>query len=704
MPQPDFSTPPPDELALFFAPRAVAVFGASRDRHKLGSEILHNLIATGFTGRVYAIHPSAAEIQGQRAFASLAEVSGEVDLALIVVPAAQVSAVVDQCIAKAVGALCIISAGFGECSAAGKLLEQQIAAKARAAGCRIVGPNCMGLLNTDPAIRLNATFSPIYPPAGKVAMSTQSGALGLAILDYAKTFNIGISSFVSIGNKADVSGNDLLEHWEADRRTSVILLYLESFGRPSKFSRLARRISRNKPIVALKSGRSPAGARAAASHTGALASSDAFVDALFRQSGVIRTDTVTELFDVASVLSRQPLPRGRNVAILTNAGGPGILAADACQARGLNVAPLSDETRTALRALLPAAASVNNPVDMLASAPPSHYGESLRVLMRDPGIHAVMVIFIPPLVTEADAVASAIASVVKKGPHKPVVGVFMRSAAAPEALASIPCFAFPEPAAIALSRIAVYSEWRRSAPGTVPTLPDIDPRMARAVIDAALARGGGWLSTVEANALLAAVAIATPRSSLASSIDEAVATAARFGFPIALKAVGPELLHKTEHKAIRLNLLTLADVRLAAADLTHQLGELVHGLLVQRMVTGGAEMMMGAINDPTFGHVIVCGSGGVLIELLADSQCRLYPVTTQDADEMIESLKGTRLLRGYRGGAPADVVAFRDAVLRLSALIGICPEIQELDVNPLAVLETGVSALDVRVRVGAGNG
>lgn len=700
MPQPDFSTPPPDELAAFFAPRAVAVFGASRDRHKLGSEILHNLVATGFAGPIYPIHPSATEIQGRRAFPLLAEVGGEVDLAVIVVPAAQVSGVVDQCIATGVRALCIISAGFGECSAEGKLLEQQIAARARAAGCRIVGPNCMGLLNTDPAVRLNATFSPIYPPAGNVAMSTQSGALGLAILDYAKTLNIGISSFVSIGNKADVSGNDLLEHWEADRRTSVILLYLESFGQPSKFSRLARRISRNKPIVALKSGRSAAGARAAASHTGALASSDAFVDALFRQSGVIRTDTVTELFDVASLLSRQPLPRGRNVAILTNAGGPGILAADACQARGLNVAPLSEGTRAALRALLPAAASVSNPVDMLASPPPSHYGDALRVLMRDPAVHAAIVIFIPPLVTEADAVASAIASAVKLAPHKPVAGVFMRSAAAPEALASIPCFAFPEPAAIALARVAAYSEWRHTAPGTVPTLPDIEPRMARAVVDSALTRGGGWLTTVEANALLAAVGIASPRSNLASSVDEAVATATRFGFPIALKAVGRELLHKTEHKAVCLNLQTPADVRLAAANLTHQLGATMEGLLVQRMVIG-AEMMIGAINDATFGHVIVCGSGGILIELLADSQCRLYPVTTQDADEMVAALKGTRLLRGYRGGTPADVAAFREAILRLSALVGICPEIQELDVNPLAVLAAGVAALDVRVRVGA---
>jgi acetyl coenzyme A synthetase (ADP forming)-like protein len=701
MPQPAYDTTPASELTAFFSPRAIALFGASRDRNKIGSEILHNLVATGFRGAIYPIHPVATEIQGLRAYASIRSLTGQIDLAVVVVPADHVDEVVDECLAKAVPAICIISAGFGECSAEGRRREQALVARARAAGCRIVGPNCMGLLNTDPAVRLNATFSPIYPPAGHVAMSTQSGALGLAILDYAKTLNIGISSFVSIGNKADVSGNDLLEYWENDPRTSVILLYLESFGNPAKFSRIARRISRNKPIVALKSGRSAVGARAAASHTGALASSDKFADALFRQTGVIRTDTVTELFDVATLLSRQPLARGRNVAILTNAGGPGILAADACQARGLHVAPLSEDTRAALRAILPAAASVNNPVDMLAAAPPEHYAESLRLLMHDPAIHSVIVIFIPPLVTEADAVARAIAGVARKGPHKPVVGVFMRSAAPPGSLDPIPCFAFPEPAAIALARVSHYGEWRRTPPGTVPTLPDIVPSMARAVIATAVNRGGGWLSAVEANALLAAVGIPTPRSNLASSVDEAVEFAARLGFPVAVKAVGKELLHKTEHKAIRLNLQTAAEVRSAAMALTQHLGAKMEGLLVQSMVAGGAEMMIGAIHDPTFGHVIVCGSGGVLIELLDDSQCRLYPVTSQDADEMVESLKGLRLLRGFRGGPVGDVAAFRDAVLRLSALIGICPEIQELDVNPLAVLPAGVSALDVRVRVGA---
>jgi acyl-CoA synthetase (NDP forming) len=410
---------------------------------------------------------------------------------------------------------------------------------------------------------------------------------------------------------------------------------------------------------------------------------------------------VTELFDVASLLSRQPVPRGRNVAILTNAGGPGILAADACQGHGLNVITLSDNTRAALRTFLPAAASINNPVDMLASAPPAHYAEALRILMHDPAVHAVIVIYIPPLVTRAEDVAAAMARVVQQEPHKTVAGVFMRTGGAPEALAKIPCFTFPEPAAIALSRVAAFGEWRRTTPGMTPPLSGIDRDMARAVMTTALERGGGWLTPIEANALMASVGIATPRSHLATSVDDAVETAGRLGYPVAIKAVGRELLHKTEHKAVRLNLESRFEVRLAAVELTRALGAKMEGLLVQQMISDGAEMMLGAINDKTFGHAIVCGTGGVLIELLADSQCRLYPVTDHDADEMVSGLKGIRLLQGFRGRAKADIDAFRESILRISALVGICPEIQELDVNPLAVLPGGVSALDVRVRVSA---
>ena len=693
--------PASTELTAVFRPQVVAVAGASREPNKIGSEILHNLVTTHFTGSIVPVHPVATEILGLKAYPRVTAIPAAVDLVIIAVPSAQVETVVDDCLAKGVRAICIISAGFGECGDQGRAREQAIVAKARAAGCRVIGPNCMGLLNTDPAVRLNATFSPIYPPAGNVAMSTQSGALGLAILDYAKKMKIGISSFVSVGNKADVSGNDLLEYWDADPDTSVILLYLESFGNPAKFSRLARRISRHKPIVALKSGRSAVGARAAASHTGALASSDAFVDALFHQSGVIRTDTVTELFDVASILSRQPLPRGRRIAIVTNAGGPGILAADACQSHGLEVVGLTEATREALRRLLPAAAAINNPVDMLASAPPAHYEAALDLVLADPNVDSVLVIFIPPLVTEADDVAGAIARAAGRAGDKPIAGIFMRTDDAPAALSTIPCFAFPEPAAIAMSRVAAYGEWRRQPPGAVPPLPGLQPALARLVVKRALERGGGWLTAVEASTLLASAGIAVPRSNMASSVDEAVDIAGRLGYPVAIKAVGPSLLHKTEHRAVRLNLTNRSEAHAAAAALSIAHGARMDGLLVQRMVTGGAEMMLGVINDATFGHVIVCGSGGVLIELLADSACRLHPVTDQDAAEMVASLKGAKLLQGFRGSAPADEDAFREAVLRISALVAICPEIQELDVNPLMVLAEGVSALDVRVRVSA---
>jgi len=340
-------------------------------------------------------------------------------------------------------------------------------------------------------------------------------------------------------------------------------------------------------------------------------------------------------------------------------------------------------------------------VDMLAAAPAAHYEQSLHVLMGDPNVDSVLVIFIPPLVTDADDVASAIARAAARGPHKPVAGVFMRSDAAPAALEKIPCFAFPEPAAIAMARVAAYGEWRRKSPGTVPRLDDVQPSLARLIVERALERGGGWLTAVEAQALVSAVGISVPRSTCVTSIDDAVDAAVRLGFPVAVKGIGTTLLHKTEHKAVRLNLESRSEVRLAANELVHQLGAKIDGLLVQRMIAGGAEMMIGAINDPTFGHVVVCGSGGVLIDLLADSACRLYPVTDHDAAEMVDSLKGVRLLRGFRGHAPVDEAAFREAILRIAALVGICPEIQELDLNPLVVLPEGVSAVDVRVRVGA---
>ncbi len=683
----------------FFEPRTVAVVGANRERGKIGAEILHNIMAAGFTGTVIPVHASAGVVQGLKAYARVADIPVPVDLAVIVVPAAHVLDAVDDCIRKSVRAICVISAGFAECDAAGQARETALVARVREAGCRLIGPNCMGLLNTSPTVRLNATFSPVYPPAGRVAMSTQSGALGLAILDYAKRLNIGISTFVSVGNKPDVSGNDLIQYWGDDPATSVILLYLESFGNPRKFSQIARRVARTKPIVAVKAGRSSAGSRAAASHTGALASSDAVVDALFRQAGVIRTERLEELFDVAALLSHQPVPQGPRVAILTNAGGPGILAADACEANGLQLPALSDATRSALRAFLPAAASVNNPVDMLASAPAGHYRRALEIVLSDEHVDSVITIFIPPLVTDPATVASAIAEGARTRPDKPVLGVFMRAEGAPEALAPIPAYAFPESAALALARVTTYGRWRATQVEAAPELDHFDRAGIRSIVEEVLARGGGWAAAGEASALLAAAGIECAASNVAANVEQAVLAGSAVGYPVALKALGPTLLHKTERAAVALNLVDEAALRAAYADFAYRFGTEMTSALVQQMVPRGVEMIVGAVHDPQFGPVIACGTGGVLVEILADTSFRLHPLSASDAREMIGDLRGARLLRGYRGAPPADEAALRDTLLRVSALLTTAPEIQELDLNPVIVLQSGARVADVRIRI-----
>jgi acetyl coenzyme A synthetase (ADP forming)-like protein len=686
-------------MKAFFEPRVVAVIGANRERGKIGSEILHNLVAAGFAGSIVPVHLRAAQIDGVTAYKRVIDIPGPVDLAVVVVPAAQVLAAVDDCIDKHVRAICVISAGFSECDAEGREREAALVERVRRAGCRLIGPNCMGLLNTDPAVQLNATFSPVYPPAGGVAMSTQSGALGLAILDYAKRLDIGISSFVSVGNKADVSGNDLIQYWADDPRTSVILLYLESFGNPKKFSEIARRVARSKPIVAVKAGRSQAGSRAAASHTGALASSDTVVDALFRQAGVIRTERLEELFDVAALLSHQPVPQGARVAILTNAGGPGILAADACEAAGLELPVLSEDTHAELRSFLPAAATVGNPVDMLASAPPEHYRRALSAILRDDKVDSVIAIFIPPLVTEPSAVATAIAEGARGVEGKPVLGVFMRAEGAPATLAPIPSYAFPEPAAVALARVTAYGQWRQKPLEEPPVLDRVDRQRARQVVEAMLERGGGWSTPQEAVALLTSVGIDTAPSQVVTSSEDAVRGAAAMTYPVALKALGPTLLHKTERRAVRLNVRDDDGVRAAYEDFAERFGADMTAVLIQRMVPPGVEMIVGALQDPLFGPLIACGTGGVLVDLVADTAFRLHPLTTTDAADMVGELRGARLLRGYRGAPPADEAALRDVVLRVSEVVTSVPEIQELDLNPVIILASGACVADVRVRV-----
>jgi acyl-CoA synthetase (NDP forming) len=633
-----------------------------------------------------------------------------IDLAVIVVPAANVLDVAKSCGRKGVKALVVVSAGFSETGKEGQALQAELVQVCRASGMRLIGPNCMGILNADPDVRLDATFAPHVPPSGHVGFSSQSGALGLAIIDYANSLGLGISTFVSVGNKADISGNDLLRYWEADERTDVILLYLESFGNPRKFSQIARRVGRKKPIVVVKSGRSQAGARATSSHTGALlAASDVTVDALFKQAGVIRTDTLEELFDVASLLANQPLPRGRRVGIITNAGGPGILCADACEARGLEIPVLDDKNQKLLRSLLAPGAGVANPIDMIASASADQYRETIKIVAADPAIDALVVIFTPPLVTRAEDVATAISEEVQAlARSKPVLAVFLSATAAPPELRAkevrVPCYRFPETAAIALSRAAKYQEWRNRPEASLEHFTDLQRDEAKALVSSALARGEEWLSPETTASLFAAYGLPLIEQRVANSAEDAGAIAGEMNGEVALKAIAPGVLHKSELGAVKLHLKGREEVIKVARDMAARLtkeGQSPTGFVVQRMAQPGVEMLIGVVQDPQFGPVIACGAGGIQVELLRDVSVRLTPLSRVDAIEMIQSLKTYPLLDGFRGAPVCDVSALQDGLLRVSAMVEDIPQIAELDCNPFVVKQQGSVILDARVRIAA---
>ncbi|MBI4508896.1 MAG: acetate--CoA ligase family protein [Deltaproteobacteria bacterium] len=696
---------------LFF-PRSVAVVGASRSRGTIGGEIFHNLISDGFPGPVYPVNPTAIAVQSVRASASVREIPGPVDLAIIVVPRDKVLDAVDDCHEKGVKGLVVISAGFKETGPSGKKVEDQLVERVRRYGMRMVGPNCMGLLNTDPRVKLNATFAPTWPPSGNVAFSSQSGALGLAILDYARELGIGISTFVSMGNKADVSGNDLLEYWEADPATRVILLYLESLGNPVRFMQIARRVGRTKPIVVVKSGRTEAGARAASSHTGAMAGTDVAVEALLHQAGVIRTDTIEELFDTALILANQPAPKGNRVAILTNAGGPGIMASDACESRGLKLPSLSASTDQSLRSFLPPEASTRNPVDMIASASATSYEKALRLLLEDEAVDSVIVLFVPPIVTEAADVAFAIRRAAS-GASKPVITCFMGTHGIPEALSSLregkfPSYSFPEAAAIALSHAVRYGRWRgRPEEGQV-SVSGAAPGRARATL---LARGAGgregrWLNTDEVRQILGAFGISMPVAVFAQGVEEAASASEAIGFPVAVKLASRTIVHKTDVGGVILGIAEADGVRNAVRSIEERLEHLgkradMDGVIVQQMVPRGVETFVGVTQVPHFGKLIGFGIGGVNVEIWNDVVFRVHPLTRSDAEEMVEKIRGAKLLRGFRGAPSADREALVDTILRISALVEALPELQELDINPLVARPPGegVIAVDARIRV-----
>ena len=704
-------------LRPFFRPRSIAVVGASRDTSSIGTRILEALSRGGFQGPIYAASPALPSVAPWPAYPSARQIPQGTDLAIMVAPRDAVLEAVDDCATAGIRALVVVTAGFAEAGAEGRALQEKLLEKVRGHGMRVVGPNSMGLLNTDPAVLLNASVSPTLPPNGSVAMLSQSGALGLAMLALARQRHLGISTFISVGNKADISGNDLLQYWEGDEATRVILLYLESFGNPRRFARVARTVSRGKPIVVVKPGR-----RAASLETGsgaaALVADDTAVDALFRQTGVIRAETLDEMFDLASALDRQPLPAGRRVAILSDRSGPGILCAGACEAARLSVPPLSDSTTTRLEAFLPAGAAIGNPLELADSASADQYARALESLLLDREVDSVIAIQTP---LDADeSAAAAMLEAIRQGTAggreagsagKPVLAclVAKEDASGPIVLAgeSIPTYAYPESAARVLGKVATYAVWRAGPHGIVPDFDDIDPASARGTCRWAIEeRGAGWLTADEARAVLRAMHLPVATGGIARTADEAAKMARSVGFPVAVKSASPQVFHKTEKGAVHLNVTDEATVRRAFNVIRDSLkadGSFVakEGVLVQPMVKSDVEVTVGMFEDPSFGPLIAFGLGGIHVEAIADPAVRVTPLTDRAAAAMVRETRGYPLLAGYRGYPPADIEAIHGVLLRVSRLVEEVPDIAELELSPIFVGSPGEGCriLDSRIRV-----
>ena len=688
-------------------PRSVAIIGASRKHDSIGEALLANMVGRGYSGKIFPVNPVADELMGLKVLKSVEAIPEPVDLAIIALPAALVENAMISCASLGVKTAVIISSGFAEVSAIGRAVQDRIMAIARNAGMRVVGPNCMGVLNTEN--KLDATFAPDFPPRGHVGILSQSGALGVAILDNARRLNLGISSFVSVGNNADISATDLLAYWRGDAQTKVIGLYMESFGNPRVFPKIAQEVAREKPIVAVKSGRTASGSRAAESHSAALAGMDVAVDALFKQAGVIRTSTLEGLFDVIALLSTQSPPRGPRVGVVTNAGGPGILLADALDSWGLELPEPDERTKNELRTFLPAQAGLGNPVDMIASATPEQYQRAIEVMGHEDNIDAIIAIFVPPRMSYSEQVGRAIAQAAGNVPdHKPVLSVFLSANGAPEVLGmgprgSLPAYAFPENAARALAAAEWYGRWRREPVGHFYPLKDEEKNAIRAVVNRILdlREEPVWVSQKDLSELLAIVGVEMAVARFAS-LDEAGEIAEEMGYPLVAKVISPDVLHKSDVGGVKLGLRNQESV-LEAVDIFREkmkrISAHLEGVLLQREIKGGIEAFVGVTSDATFGPLILCGLGGVQVELLRDISFRLPPVSDKAAESMIQSLKSAVLLDGFRGAPPGDRHALVSVITRISALVEVIPELTELDLNPVKVLMPGQGAVAVDGRM-----
>ena len=692
----------------FSSPHAIAVVGASGDPATIAGLLFGNLVDSGFGGVVLPVNPHHAEVRGITAFPDLASCPVLPDLVVVCVPADAVTEVVAQAGDLGIGAVCVISAGFAEVGPEGAARQARLVATASERGVRLVGPNCTGILGGVSDGRFNATFSRTLPAAGGTFLLSQSGAIGLAVLEAADARGLGIGAFVSIGNAADVSTNDLLRYWEHESAADVILLYLESIPDPASFVRVARRIGRRVPIVAVKAGRTVAGRRGAASHTAALSGGDVGVDALLRQAGVIRAGSIEEMLDLATVLSVTRQYRGRRVAIVTNGGGPGILAADACEANGLEVPELAAPTTARLRSLLPPEASASNPVDMIASATASQYGQVACIVGAEPDVDAVMVLYNTPLLTRsADVAEELIAARAALADDIAIVGVFMNREGPPATLhaAGIPSFMAPENAARALARAIEWDDRRRRPEGKV-LRPAVDIERARSIVNADPGTADDWLDTVSVSAVLEACGIPSVRSRLVSTPEEAEAAQAAFGGAVVVKAAAA--IHKSDVGGVRTGVTSGAEAAAAVQTIRAALAEAglpdaARQFLVQDQVDAGLEMIVGVNRDPLVGPLVVVGRGGTAVEVLDDVAVRVAPLTDHDVDEMLESLRSYPLLTGYRGAAVLDIAALRAVLHGISALVAEVTEIAEIDLNPIFLLEHGVAVADARIRRTSGD-
>jgi acyl-CoA synthetase (NDP forming)/RimJ/RimL family protein N-acetyltransferase len=687
-------------LRHFLEPACVAVVGASRRPGSVGAEVLRNLRRSGFAGPLYAVNPRAQSVQGLASYRSVADLPEVPELAVVATPAEVVPEVAKECAIQGVRALLVLTAGFAEAGPEGVRRQDALLATCRAAGMRLVGPNCLGVMGGSG--RIDATFAPHAPPPGRLGLLSQSGGVGLALIEQAATLGLGLSSFVSIGNRPDVSANDVLEYWEDDPSTDVILLYLESFGNPRNFARIARRLAARKPVIAVHAGSSAAGARAAASHTGAaVAGSGAGVEALLAHAGVIRAETLGELFDTGALAAGQPLPAGPRVGVVTNAGGPAILCADACQASGLALPELSSELRATLAGGLPPHAATGNPVDMLAAAGPAEFEAAIAALASSGEVDAVIAIFVPALAATAEQVDAAV-SRAARGAGLPVLLVRFGPMPPGRDPSRVPTFSYPENAARALAHLVRHGDWRRQERGERPRLAGVRRGEAADLLAGAVAGGVGWMSPEETNRLLSCWGLPLVEERRVRGPSAAGRAAAELRGRVVLKAGGEGIVHKTELGAVELGLEGEVEVARAARRMTRRLraaGLRPDVFVVQRELGAGVEMLAGITSDPLLGPLVACGAGGTGVEVLGDVAVRLAPLTDLEARRMVRSLTTFPLLDGYRGAPPADVAALEDVLLRLAALADAHPEIVELDCNPVVVAERGATVVDARVRV-----